>query len=98
MLHLPTWANAGIWTLAGIGYLTICFIGWYLLATFNYGMNSGQLGRHPLLFPFECFAEELRCYLPGGKEHRIHFIKDRVRDWDGVMFSLSSGKSWTHQD
>ncbi|MDB5258083.1 MAG: hypothetical protein JWM14_2778, partial [Chitinophagaceae bacterium] len=98
MPPLPTGIAIGVWVLATTGYLSICFIGWYLLAAFNYGMNSGQLGRHRWLFPFECFAEEVVCYLPGGKQHRINFITQRIGDWEGFMVSGSAGKSWSYEE
>jgi hypothetical protein len=61
-----------------IGFLTICLASWYVLAGFGYSLNSGQLGRDPYLFPFQCFAEALPCYWFGGKEHRTQFIKKRI--------------------
>ena len=79
----------------GSGYLIACFVTWYLLAALNYSLNGGQLGRHRLWFPFQCFTEEIRCYWFGGKTHRIEFIKSRC---DGDGFFISSKRSFTHQE
>lgn len=81
--------------LCTVGYLLVCFVSWYLLATMNYGLNGGQLGRHPYLFPFQCFAEEWRCYWFGGKKHRIEFIKCRCRG-NGSFCGFK--RSFTHQE
>lgn len=58
-------------------YLVACPVGWYLLAGLSYGLNGGQLGRHPLFFPFQCFAEDIKCYWFGGQKHRVEFIRSR---------------------
>ncbi len=92
IIGLPIWGLV----LLGLLYLALCLVGWYFLAGFDYAMNSGQLGRHPRWFPFQCFAEEVRCYLPGGRKYRVDFIKTRVRGWDGVM--ACSSKSYTYQE
>lgn len=95
---LPSWSLWLVASLALVGYLTCGLIWWYVMGFMNYGLNSGQLGRHPYLFPIECFLEHLPCYLPNGKEHRIKFIKSRVREGEGFMISLDSGKSWTNKE
>ena len=74
----------------------VCSAAWYLLAAFDYALNSGQLGRHRYFFPFQCFAEEVRCYWFGGKKYRIDFIKSRVGTYDGCM--MSSKRSYSHQE
>ena len=76
-------------------YLTACFVAWYFLLTFDYAINGGQLGRHPLWFPFECFAEELPCYWFGGKQHRIEFIRSRCNG-DGVFCGWR--RSFTYEE
>src|SRR3989338_7840389 len=76
-------------------YLVTCFISWYLLAGLNYGLNSGQLGRHPYLFPFQCFAEDVKCYWFDGQKHRIEFIKSRS---NGKGWFLGSKRSYSHQE
>ena len=93
-LPIWSWIVFGVYSL--IGYLVVCFLSWYAIQALNYGLNSGQLGRHWLLFPFQCFLEDLRCYLPSGKVHREAFIRDRVRDWDGIMIGRS--RSYDHKE
>lgn len=76
-------------------YLVACPIGWYLLAGLQYGLNGGQLGRQPYLFPLECFVEEIKCYWFGGQKHRIEFIKEQCGG-EGVF--CGSRRSYTHQE
>lgn len=66
-------------------YYLACFVGWYFCMGFGYAINGGQLGRSRWAFPFQCFWEELPCYLPGGRKHRIAFISERSKGIDGVM-------------
>ena len=82
--------------LALVGYITIGLVNWYFLTGFEYGMNSGQLGRNPYLFPFQCFVEHLPCHLPDGKKHRIEFIRARVGNYNGCMIGKS--KSYSFED
>ncbi|KKR02676.1 MAG: hypothetical protein UT29_C0001G0156 [Candidatus Yanofskybacteria bacterium GW2011_GWA1_39_13] len=76
-------------------YLIACPIGWYLLASLDYGLNGGQLGRHPFLFPFECFAEDIKCYWFGGQKHRVEFIRSRCV---GEGSFCGSKRSYTHKE
>lgn len=76
-------------------YLVSCLVSWYLLAGLNYGLNSGQLGRHPFFFPFQCFAEDIKCYWFGGQKHRVEFIKSRC---GGEGSFCGSRRSYTHQE
>ena len=82
-------------TLWVVLYLLACPVGWYLIAVMNYGLNSGQLGRHPYLFPFECFAEEIKCYWFGGQKYRVDFIKQRCYG-NGVFCGYR--RSYDHQE
>ncbi|MBI5733252.1 hypothetical protein HY967_04895 [Candidatus Jorgensenbacteria bacterium] len=100
MIHVffetaPTWILWVVSMFSVIGYFALGLVGWYLSAGFKYGLSGGQLGRHPLLFPFQCFLEELPCYLPGGVKYRIEFIKSRV---GGPGTMLSSKKSYSHEE
>lgn len=65
-------------------YLLACPFGWYLLAGLSYWLNGGQFGRHPFFFPFQCFAEDIKCYWLGGQKHRIKFIRSRCNG-NGIM-------------
>ena len=81
---------------AQIGYyLVACFVSWYLLAGATYALNSGQLGRGRYLFPFQCFAEDIKCHWIGGQEHRIEFIKSRCY---GEGTFCTSKRSYSHQE
>ncbi len=93
---LPLLPLVVIGSFSFVGYLTVCLFSWYTIQGFSYGMSGGQLGRHWLLFPFQCFLEDLPCYLPNGKVHREKFIRDRVGDWDGVMIGYS--RSYSHEE
>lgn len=81
------------WLGAIILYLIVCFASWYQIATLSYGLNSGQLGRHPYLFPFQCFAEDLKCYWFGGQKYRIEFIRSRC-EGDGTFASSKGNYSF----
>lgn len=63
-------------------FLVSCILlgiaGWYVTSAFTYGMSSGQLGRHAYLYPFQCFLEDLPCYLPFGRKYREEFIRSRT--------------------
>lgn len=95
MVQYLTHLSSAALALHVIGYLVAGFISWYLLSALNYGLNSGQLGRHPYLFPFQCFVEELPCYWFGGKKHRIEFIKCRCH---GNGTFLGSKRSFDHKE
>ena len=75
----------GTWWFWTVYAIVGCFV-WYAANFFEYGLNSGQLGHHPFLFPFQCFVEDLPCYLPFGKERRIAFIKERMSGSDHGSF------------
>ena len=76
-------------------YLVVCFASWCLLAGLSYGLNGGQLGRHPFFFPFQCFAEDIKCYWLDGQKHRIEFIKSRS---NGNGAFCGSKRSYDHQE
>lgn len=80
-----------------LGYLFMSFLCWYILYAIDCSLNSGQLGRHPILFPFECFIEELPCRIRNGKQARIDFIKKLIGDeGDGSM--CGSKRSYRYEE
>ncbi|MBP9759849.1 MAG: hypothetical protein KBD24_00585 [Candidatus Pacebacteria bacterium] len=95
IVTLPNWTILIAIGFSLVIYVVTCILGWYIVAGIGYSMNSGQLGRSKWFFPFECFIEELPCYLPGGRRHRIAFIKDRVGNHEGTMAGLR--RLWTYQ-
>ncbi|MDE2019331.1 MAG: hypothetical protein KGJ13_03210 [Patescibacteria group bacterium] len=90
-----THASLGVQALYAVGYFVACFVSWYFLAAMDYALNSGQLGRDPFLFPFQCFAEELPCYWFGGKRRRVEFIKSRC---GGNGTFCGQKRSFTHEE
>jgi len=76
-------------------YLIACPIGWYLFTALEYALNGGQLGHHPLFFPFQCFAEDIKCYWFGGQKHRLEFIRLRC-EGDGSFGG--STRSYTYRE
>jgi hypothetical protein len=83
-------------------YLATTLIAWYLFYGLECHFNSGSLGRHPKLFPYQCAWQELKWYLPGGKQCRIDFIKDKVSvSWQGKPVNgtiCGSSHSWDYQE
>ena len=65
-----------VWeTLGPLYYLLIAFGLFYVGYGFEAWLNGGSFGRHPLLFPFQCFGEQVRQSLPGG---RARWVKELV--------------------
>lgn len=77
-------------------YLLACPMGWYAISLLHYGLNGGQPGRHPYFFPFQCFAEEIKCYWFGGQKYRIEFIKEQCYVDDGVFCGYR--RSYNHRE
>jgi hypothetical protein len=95
LLTLP---NSTLWVFAlfsFMGYVTLSVIGWYLLSSATYALNGGQMGRSRWLFPFECFFEDLPCYLPGGRKHRVAFIENIARNQESIT---GHTRSWSHHE
>lgn len=67
-----------------VACILVGIAGWYVISAFTYGMSSGQLGRHAYLYPFQCFLEDLPCYLPFGRKYREEFIRSRTHG-SGIM-------------
>jgi len=66
-------------------------MGVYEIESINAALNGGGIGRHPQLFPVECFIETLPCYLPNGIEYRRKYIETRIQ---GKGLMISSTKSY----
>ncbi len=93
---VPFWLALLTGLLALVGYVVVGIFLWYLVQSWRYGINSGQLGHSPYLYPVECFLEELVCYLPGGKKERIAFIDDRMAGTSGGAM-LGFNRSYDHE-
>ncbi len=94
---LPCWMMMFAMIFSLIGYFVACLAGWYVLAGIGYTMRGGQLGRSKLLFPFECFLEELPCYLPGGQLRRVQYVKELFSD-SGEIRMKGSKRTWTYDE
>ena len=77
--------------------LICAFVLWYLYYGFECALNGGNLGRHPLLMPFQCFWEEVLWNIPGGFRRKMEYVRENViGDWDGAV--LGRTRSWRNEE
>src|SRR5579871_6675700 len=87
-MQFLTHASLAVLALCAVGYLVASFVSWYLLAGLNYSLNSGQLGRHWLWFPLQCFAEEFLCF---GLEANLTGLSSSNRGAMAKVYSPAQG-------
>ncbi len=96
IFNLPSWAFTSLVILSTIGYLIICFMGWYFLTSVGYALRSGRLSRGRWTLAFECFREIAPCYLPGGQKHRIRWANQQLHSSNGHLFGIK--RNWNYQE
>lgn len=76
--------------------LIVSYVAWYVLYWYECFLNGGDIGRDPLLMPFQLFWQDLQWILPGGLNRRAKYIEEMVQQGEGIIGGFR--KSWNYQE